>query len=77
MSAAGNCVGHGLADRIADGSLQVALGRRRQVVAAGRGRGFGGEDARGATLVSVSFDQHVGSDRLFVPRSKRDERVAR
>ena len=54
MSAAGDSAGHGLVNRVADESLQVAIGRRREVVAADRGRGFGGGDAWGAAKGSVS-----------------------
>ena len=75
VAATGSSVGHGLAGRVADELLQAALGRRHQVVAADRGRGFGGEDTWGEP--SVSFDQHVGPDRRFAPRPRRDKRPVR
>ena len=77
MSAADGGAGHGLVDRVADESLQVALGRRRQTMAADRGRSFRGEDARSAADVSVSFGQLVDPDRWFAPRPMRDDRAFR
>ena len=52
MSGADGGAGHGRIDCVADMSLQVALGRHRQIVVADCGRSFGGEKARGAARVS-------------------------